>query len=197
MPAHLIPAQANADGIGRAIFKQAVGPGDQVGVVGVGAAVNGVTAGGGDNPHVLPAVFIAQGSQPHANDRGFATAGAGAGPPDVKHALLREHHVYGHPLVDKFLWGRRELAEEVNTFLVNGNGVVFLLNHLQGVVAQVGAGFNTLGAPLAFGRIDEDAEQPRFLPLSLGHFIELVGFGELGLHKFSFLGVFNQANFFR
>ena len=193
LPALLVPTHANAHGKGRAVLEERVAPGHDVGVVGIGAAVDGVAAGAGGDADVVGAVDIAQGREPHANHRGLATAGARAGAAHVEHALLGQHHVDRHALVDELGRGRRQAAEEVDALLVGRNRRVFLLDHGQGVVAQIGTGLDTLGAALALGRVDEDAELARRLLLPFGHGVELVGLGKLVGHEGALGVVFDLA----
>ena len=92
MPAHLIPAGADAHGIGGSIFKQGVGPGDEVDCR-IGGGVDGVAAGGGDDADVLGPVDKTCSGEEHAEDGSLAATHAGASAADIEKRVGAEHHV--------------------------------------------------------------------------------------------------------
>ena len=72
--ARLVPALADAHGVGRGVLEQRVGPGHEIWVERVGRTVDGVAAGGRDDAHRVRSVHVAGRGHDHPDDGRLTTA---------------------------------------------------------------------------------------------------------------------------
>ena len=164
VPAHLVPAHPHADGVGRSVFKERVGPGDEIRVVRIGRGVDGVAPGRGHDAPLIAVLRAGRGAE-HPQRRPFTAAGARSGAAGVEQGLLLEHHVDQEVVVDVLVVARPEVLEEPMALARFGHQVVALDDHLERVVV---ADRDALGAPLALAGVDDDVEHPAGIALLLG-----------------------------
>ncbi len=103
LPALDVPLRANAHCDCGSVFKQGVGPGDLVRVVGIGRRVHRVATGGRNDADVFFAVNETGCREHHAQRRCFAAAHARSGAADIKQRAFGEHHVGEGLFVDVLL----------------------------------------------------------------------------------------------
>ena len=165
--AGLVPAQTNAERVGRAVLEERVGPGNGERVERVCAAEDGVAAGLGNDAHALRSVDLERGRRDHADDRAFAAARARARAADEAKGVLTEHDVGEGLLIavlDRRSGQRPEEADvaavAIERALAAGLRVT-LLRHDESIVAQRRAHLHALGTALAVVWVDEDSKVGR------------------------------------
>ena len=174
VPAHLIPARADAHGVGGRVLEKRIRPRYEIRIVGIRRGINRRATGRVDDADVFLAINKTCRREHHAQRCAFAASHARSRAADIQQRTLGQHHVREQLLVDELLGRLGHLRVEVPRALIAFQRAVIFLQHRERAV--ITAGVHALGAALALGRVNEDAEVTRLVALL---FIDVPELGRL------------------